>query len=134
MKNQTNKPLPFIPTGNNILLEEIKDAEKIGSIWLPDTVRKPVNQGWIVALGEDVEVRGSLRTSLSTGEQSENPNGLKVGDIVVFPLHTEHRMEVDRRKFIIINQNDVLLTDRGHFSELASLQKEKEKENGQETT
>ena len=121
MKKQQNNQLPFIPLNSNILLEEIKDAEKIGSIWLPDTVRKPVNQGWIVALGDAVTER-----STATGF-----GGLKVGDIVVFPLHTEHRMEVDRRKFIIINENDVLLTDRGHF---ASLQKEKENEDATEKT
>lgn len=120
MKDQNQKQLPFIPCRTNLLLEAIQESDKVGSIYLPDSVRKPINQGVIVAMGGEVVERRDDETDFA--------DGLKEGDIVVFPLHVEHRMEVDRRKFIIISEQDVLLTDRGHF---ASLQKEKD--NGEKT-
>ena len=102
-QNTKSEQLPFQPTRNNLLLERIADPEKVGSIFVPDSFRKPVNQGSIVALGATV-----------------SDDSLKVGHIVVFPMHVEHNIEVGRRKFIIINEDDILLHDLGYF---ASLQK-----------
>lgn len=109
MKNQLKQPastrLPFQPVGNQLLLEEIQTSDQSeGGIWLPEKARKPVNQGRIVAMGIDV-------TRLYAKA------GFSLGQIVVFPLYADSQIEMNRKKYMIVPCDSIILNDFGYFQD-----------------
>ena len=85
----------FHPKGNNLLLEPVQEADQSkGGIWIPDRAKNVMNQGKVLELGPDV------------------PEGVvKVGEMVVFTMHVEYRIQIDNKWFIVVNVNDVLCGD-----------------------
>lgn len=68
----------FSPKANYILLEEIEDdAVSKGGIIIPATSRQKLNMGKILEFGPEV---------------NQVECNLKVGEIVIFPFHTEYRV------------------------------------------
>lgn len=114
---------PFKPIGNQLMLEEIETAEESeGGIVLPASVRKPVNQGRIVARGEDVPIDPSP-------DMSREGNAFDLGNIVVFPLYSDSAIETrvpdpkhaDRtiaKRFTIVDYTQVICSDFGFFASL----------------
>jgi chaperonin GroES len=97
--------LPFRPLANQLLLKEIETSETSkGGIYLPETLRKPINQGEIVDMGEDVPYGGELKDCQ-----------FAIGNHVVFPLHAETRFQMDRKTYMIVPYDAVILSDYGYF-------------------
>ncbi len=84
------------PFHNFVLLKEIPTAGVIGSIIIPDAHRAKLNQGEVVD-------KGPLVSDL-----------IQNGQILFFPLHSEHRLEWKGNKFILIAEDQVL----GSISEI----------------
>lgn len=106
MKNQKSEsiqqvtPIIFLPRQNYILLSVIEEAEQSqGGIWIPDRARTPLSQGRVVALGPDVP-----------------PDATKIGETVIFPMHHEHRIQVDKHWYILILHTDIMCSDLGVLS------------------
>lgn len=101
------KPFPFKPTFSNLLVMPFEDDGRVGSLYLPDSAKRTLNQGEVLAVGPTV---------------SEESNGwFDVGDIVVFNQHTESRIQFDRQMYFIVPSDQVLA--KCHKSEFANLQK-----------
>lgn len=90
----------FQPTHNNILVKPFEEADKIGSIWIPDQAKHPLNQGEILAIGPTV--------TQITGYE------FQVGDIVIFNMHAESRVKVDDEMLFVLSDDQILL--RAHKS------------------
>lgn len=99
------KELPLKPMYSQLLLAKIKTNEiSEGGIYLPESVRKPVNQGRIVAMGPDVPRR------------HEDNMGFAVDDMVVFPIYVDHTIEMNRETYSIISCDQVILNDFGFYA------------------
>ena len=88
------------PLSNNIFLEALQVAEKTKSgILIPETAEKnKPTMGKVVAIGP-----GKFRES---GELV--PISLKVGDTVLFKQYGMDEIEIDGKKYLVGNVDDVL--------------------------
>ena len=80
------------PIKGRILVKPIKANEKTSQgIYLPDTSKKKVNEGKVVALAED------------TSEE------IAVGDHVVFKEFSGTEVKFEGEKYIMLNEEDLLV-------------------------
>lgn len=87
----------FKPKGNYLLLSTMDDGEKTPSgLYIPETARRTMNQGKIIAKGPFT-----------------NPTETKIGEIVVFAMHVEHRIQIGNAWYILVQESDVMCGDGG---------------------
>lgn len=101
---------PFLPIGTQLLLKEL-DAKEItteGGVIIPEQIRRPINQGEIVAKGFDVPIASA------TPELTE-VQAFDIGNIVVFPMHSDTRFQMNKKTYIIVDYTQVILSDYGFF-------------------
>jgi len=90
----------FRPLSNHLFIEAIEEEQKTKSgIVLPDTVEKekPV-KGKIIAVGP-----GKLNEK---GERV--PMSVKVGDIVLFKKYGPDEIELEGKKYLVGDEDDIL--------------------------
>jgi len=88
------------PLGDKLLIEPLEEEKTTKSgIVLPDTAEKgkPI-QGKVVAVGP-----GKLNDK---GERI--PMSVKVGDTVLFKKYGPDEMEIDGKKYLVGDENDIL--------------------------
>ena len=79
------------PLGERILVKTEEKVEKTkGGIYIPDTAKEKPQEGKIVAVGKLKE------------------SELKVGDTVIFESFAGNEIEVEGKKYLIMNVKDVL--------------------------
>ncbi|MGC9046617.1 MAG: co-chaperone GroES [Minisyncoccia bacterium] len=90
----------FKPIHDKVIIEPIEEEQKTkGGIVLPDTVEKekPI-KGKIIATGP--------------GKRDNNgqiiPMSVKVGDIVLFKKYGPDEFEIDNKKYLIGDEDDIL--------------------------
>jgi len=88
------------PIGGNILVKPVEEETKTSAgIVLPDIIDKEKPQkGKVVAVG-------TQRLS-NTGTKIEF--NVKVGDIVMFKKYSPDEIEVEKEKYLIMSEDDVL--------------------------
>lgn len=88
------------PLADYILLEELPPAERSASglIVIPQNAQVKYNQGIVIEFGDEVK---NLQAFIGKGS-------IKIGDIVVFPLHSEYRVEHRNRKYILIKASEIM--------------------------
>jgi len=87
------------PLGDRVTLRELKRAEKIGSIFIPDTAsdQAPARRAEILAVGPGAVVDGKL----------VEPR-VKAGETVLFGKYSGTEIEVDGEKIIVCREEDLL--------------------------
>ena len=80
--------------GRNIIIEKIKEG----------TTR--TEGGLLLAENQREDIRYTEANVLSAGEQVE---GLKEGDRIFFDRHAGHKIEVDKKTYHIIKNQDVVV-------------------------
>lgn len=78
------------PFHNQVLLQEVEASPMVGKIIIPDKHVQKLNQGTVLDKGP-----------LCSDE-------IQPGDIIFFPLHSEHRMEWRGLKLILVSEDQVL--------------------------
>lgn len=86
------------PLWNHILVQQDEAEEKRGSIILPDDARQKPKRGKVLAVGPGrIDDEGRLV-----------PMSVKEGDRVLFANHAGQEIDLDGKKLMIINDNNVL--------------------------
>lgn len=83
----------WMPTADQLLCEVVHEADKIGSIYIPDSVRSPLTQGIVLKAG-----------SLCDADL------YKKGTLIIFRLHTEARVKIAGEEYLLVEPTNVLLT------------------------
>lgn len=83
----------FHPTADNLLCQQLMEADHQGKIIIPDSVKKPLHQAVVLEAGENCD------------KELYVP-----GRIIIFSLHTESRVSIDGKNYIIVDPGNVLLT------------------------
>lgn len=83
----------YNPTEDHLLCEQVEEADKIGTIIIPDSVRVPLTQGIVLKAGTSCDQELYQK-----------------GRVVIFKLHTEDRVTIGSTKYIIVNPVNVLIT------------------------
>ncbi len=92
------------PLQDKILVEPVKlEKRTAGGIYLPESVKHGTKLGKVVALGDDPEL----------------VKRIKIGDVVVMTSYAGNDIELDGKKYIIVQLSDVL----GIVREYQSLKK-----------
>jgi chaperonin GroES len=80
------------PIKGRILVKPIKAEEKTShGIYLPDTSKKKVNEGKVIAVAEDA------------------PEEIAVGDHVIFKEFSGTEVKFEGKKYILLNEEDLLV-------------------------
>jgi len=90
--NPFGKETMITPTKNRIILEEVKEAQKVGALILPDKNEKP-RKGRVLAIGSEIK---------------KSQPKIKVGTICYFISGAAYReLEIDGEKVLVCGENDI---------------------------
>ena len=86
------------PLGSRVVVElNQKQGDKVGSLFVPDSAKKKVNQGTVIAVGPGALVDGKRL-----------PMNLKVGMKVLLPDFGGQVVKMGKDEVTIISEEDVL--------------------------
>lgn len=88
------------PTGDNLILKPLdKESVTASGIIIPETVDKErPERGEIIAVGPGKLLENGTRKAVD----------LKVGDQVVFKKYAPDEIEIEKQKFLIVSESDVM--------------------------
>jgi len=87
------------PLDDRVVIEQSEAKEKTtGGIYLPDTAKEKPQIGKVVAIGP-----GKILESGKRNEMSVNKN-----DEVVYAKYMGSEVEINRKKYIILKESDIL--------------------------
>jgi len=91
--------MKLVPLDDRVVIKQ-SEAEKksTGGIILPDTAKEKPQRGKIVAVGP-----GKI---LDNGKRSEM--NVKKGDEVIYAKYMGNEIEIDREKYVIVHEGDIL--------------------------
>ena len=73
-------------------LEETEEQKTAGGIYIPDTAKEKPQRGTVVAVGTDEDLKKVI----------------KVGDKIVFGKYTGDEIELDGKKYLVVQRSDIL--------------------------
>lgn len=87
------------PLSNLVIIRRDKPPEETpGGILLPDSAKKPLNRGKVIAVGPGKRTdHGELIAA-----------GVKAGQVVLFPRHSGHDLHHDGEDLLILHGEDLL--------------------------
>ncbi len=86
------------PIGDRVVIELLEqEAEKVGSIYVPDTAKEKPQQGKIIAVGQGKRDGKDLI-----------PMSVKVGDTVLFSRYGGMEVKHGGKDYLILSEGDVL--------------------------
>jgi chaperonin GroES len=86
------------PIGDRVLIESLdEEAEKIGSIYVPDTAKEKPQQGKIIATGEGKRDGKDLI-----------PISVKAGDKVLYSKYGGSEIKYQGKSYLILSESDIL--------------------------
>ncbi len=86
------------PIGDRVVIELLdQEAEKVGSIYVPDTAKEKPQQGKIISVG-----------SGKRDGKDIIPMTVKVGDIVLFSKYGGTEIKHGGKDYLILSEGDIL--------------------------
>ncbi|MBN2424135.1 MAG: co-chaperone GroES [Calditrichaceae bacterium] len=82
------------PLDDRVLVEQVEEESKVGSIIIPDTAKEKPRMAKVIAVGTDEELKELI----------------KVGDTVLFSKYSGDEIKVDGHEYLIIQRSDILAT------------------------
>lgn len=90
------------PLGDRVVVEPIEDDEMTfagGQLVLPDTAKEKPQQGKVLAVGPDIEVK----------DDDGNIIGVQAGDIVIYAKYGGTQFKTrEGQKLLILREDDIL--------------------------
>ncbi|MCP5501849.1 MAG: co-chaperone GroES [Leptospiraceae bacterium] len=86
------------PLGDRVLIEpKTESAEKIGSLYVPDTAKEKPQEGKVVEVGSGRYEDGKLV-----------PLEVKVGDSVLYGKYSGTEIKQGGKEYLIVRESDIL--------------------------
>ena len=83
------------PLGDRVVIRVLEQEEKTASgIIIPDSAKEKPQKGIIIATGKG---------------KSDEPMEVKTGDTVLFGKYSGTEIHIDDKKYLVMNQNDILV-------------------------
>lgn len=92
------KPVAFQPTNDRVMIKASLSADKVGSLFIPESARKRSQLATVVAVGTGPR--------LYSGEIGKMP--FKPGQTVMIGEWTGVDVEIDGEKYLIVKEADIL--------------------------
>ena len=86
------------PIGDKLLVEVLEEeADKVGSLYVPDTAKEKPQQGKVVAVGEGRKDGKDII-----------PLTVKAGDVVLYGKYSGTEIKHEGKDYLILSESDVL--------------------------
>ncbi len=82
------------PLDDRVLVEQMEEEEKVGSIIIPESAKEKPRMAKVVAVGTDEDLQEHI----------------KVGDTVIYSKYSGDELKMDDKEYIIIQRGDILAT------------------------
>jgi len=86
------------PIADNIIVERLEAEEEKGGIIIPDSAKDKPKQGKVVAVGKGKRDKDGKLIAMN----------VKKGDKIVFTSYAGTDVEIDRKEYVIMREEDVL--------------------------
>jgi len=86
------------PIADNIIVERLEAEEEKGGIIIPDSAKDKPKQGKVVAVGKGKRDKDGKLIVMN----------VKKGDKIVFTSYAGTDVEIDRKEYVIMREEDVL--------------------------
>ena len=80
------------PLDDRVLIEQLEEEEKVGSIIIPDSAKEKPRMAKVIAVGTDEELKELV----------------KKGNTVLFSKYSGDEIKVDGKEYLIIQRGDIL--------------------------
>lgn len=88
------------PVLDRLIIKQDEGESEIGGIYIPESERQKPMRGTVIATGPGWRVSG-------TGELV--PMTAKVGDKVIYDIHTATNLEIDKIDYVLVKESDLLV-------------------------
>lgn len=82
------------PLDDRVLVEQMAEEEKVGSIIIPESAKEKPRMAKVVAVGTDEDLQELI----------------KVGDTVIYSKYSGDELKMDDKEYIIVQRGDILAT------------------------
>jgi len=80
------------PLDDRVLVEQVEEEEKVGSIIIPETAKEKPRMAKVVAVGTDEDLREHI----------------KVGDKIIYSKYSGDEIKVGDKEYLIVQRGDIL--------------------------
>ena len=80
------------PLDDRVLVEQLEEEEKVGSIIIPDTAKEKPRMAKVVAVGTDEDLQEHV----------------KKGDTVIYSKYSGDEIKIDNNEYLIVQRGDIL--------------------------
>lgn len=92
-----------------LLLQAMEEASvSKGGIIIPEAHRRTMNQGIILEMGPEVPQIVTVPGATYTPKEP-----FSIGEIVIFPLHSEFRIDLDDTVYYLVRASEIIAGDNG---------------------
>jgi chaperonin GroES len=93
------------PLHDRIVVQRLEDAQRTGTIVIPDSAKEKPQQGKVVAAG----------LGKPTDDGTRLPLDVKAGDTILFGKYAGQEVSVDGVDYLIMKEDDVLAIQEGNL-------------------
>ena len=80
------------PLDDRVLVEQVEEEEKVGSIIIPETAKEKPRMAKVVAVGTDEDLQEHI----------------KVGDKIIYSKYSGDEIKVGDKEYLIVQRGDIL--------------------------
>ena len=80
------------PLDDRVLVEQVEEEEKVGSIIIPETAKEKPRMAKVIAVGTDEDLQDHI----------------KVGDTIIYSKYSGDELKIDDKEYLIVQRGDIL--------------------------
>lgn len=80
------------PLDDRVLVEQVAEEEKVGTIIIPDTAKEKPRMAKVIAVGTDEDLKELV----------------KVGDTVIYSKYSGDEIKVGDHEYLLVQRSDIL--------------------------
>ncbi len=80
------------PLDDRVLVEQVEEEEKVGSIIIPESAKEKPRMAKVIAVGTDEDLQEHI----------------KVGDTIIYSKYSGDELKIDDKEYLIVQRGDIL--------------------------
>ena len=80
------------PLDDRVLIEQVEEEEKVGSIIIPDSAKEKPRMAKVIAVGTDEDLQEHI----------------KEGDTIIYSKYSGDELKIDDKEYLIVQRGDIL--------------------------
>ncbi len=80
------------PLDDRVLVEQVEEEEKVGSIIIPESAKEKPHMAKVIAVGTDEDLQEHVKT----------------GDTIIYSKYSGDELKIDDKEYLIVQRGDIL--------------------------